>query len=86
MNIIELSKNLSQEVKEEALKCTTANELLALAKENNIELSEEQAEEILKVSNNGTLSDDDLDAVAGGGDCYNLCSNQCPNNCNEQGK
>jgi len=66
MTIVETAKNLSPEVREQALKCKTADDLLALAKANNVELSQEQAEEILKLSKNGELSDADLDAVAGG--------------------
>jgi len=69
MTIVETAKNLSPEVREKALKCKTADELLALAKANNVELSQEQAAEILKLSKNGELSDADLDAVAGGGGC-----------------
>ena len=71
MTIVELSKNLSPEVKEKAMGCKTVDELLALAKANNIDLSADMAEEILKASVGGDLSDEDLDAVAGGkNDCH----------------
>ena len=45
----------------------SADEILALAKENGIELSEEKAKELFAELNvSGELSDDDLDKVAGG--------------------
>ncbi len=51
-----------------AKECMTAQELLALAKENDIELNEEQAEKLLaKLNTIGEVSDNELDNVAGGG-------------------
>ena len=45
----------------------STDEILALAKENGIELSEEKAKELFAELNaSGELSDDDLDKVAGG--------------------
>ena len=45
----------------------SADEILALAKENGIELDEEKAKELFAELNaSGELSDDDLDKVAGG--------------------
>ena len=45
----------------------SADEILVLAKENGVELSEEKAKELFAELNaSGELSDDDLDKVAGG--------------------
>ncbi len=45
----------------------SADEILALAKENGIELSEDKAKELFSQLNaSGELSDDDLEKVAGG--------------------
>jgi len=62
-------KNLTPEMIEKAKAAKSANELLALAKENGTELTEEEANAYFEQLNSksGELSDDDLDAVAGGG-------------------
>jgi len=73
MTIVELSKSLSQHVKEKAMECKTVDELMTLAKENSVDLTAEMAGEILKATAGGDLSDEDLDAVAGG---KNSCSTQ----------
>ena len=45
----------------------SADEILALAKESGIELSEEKAKELFAELNaSGEISDDELDKVAGG--------------------
>ena len=45
----------------------SVDDILALAKENGIELDEEKAKELFSQLNaSGELSDDDLDKVAGG--------------------
>ena len=45
----------------------SSDEILALAKENGIELDEEKAKELFNQLNaSGELSDDDLEKVAGG--------------------
>ena len=61
-------KNLPPELIKEAKTAKSAEELLALAKTNNVELTAEEVKlcfEQLHV--NGTVSDDELDVVAGGG-------------------
>ena len=73
MTIVELSKTLSQDVKEKAMQCKTVDELMTLAKENSVDLTAEMAGEILKATAGGDLSDEDLDAVAGG---KNSCGTQ----------
>ena len=44
----------------------TAEELKALAKENGVELTDEQAAEVLAKLKSGELSEDELNAVSGG--------------------
>ena len=57
------------EMIEKAKAAKSADELLALAKENGTELTEEEAKAYFEQLNSksGELSDDELDAVAGGG-------------------
>lgn len=69
MTIIELARAFSNDVKEKAMECETVEEIMALAKENNVLLTEEIAREILKASASGDLTDEELDAVAGGKNC-----------------
>lgn len=58
----------SKELIEKAKTAKTAEELLAMAKAENIELTEEQAAKAFaELSKNGVLSDEELDNVAGGG-------------------
>lgn len=58
---------MSEKLILEAKAAKSAEELLALAKENEIELSAEQAAELFYKLKSGTdLSDDELDNVAGG--------------------
>ena len=63
-------KNLTPELIAKAKAAKSAEELFALAKANNVELTEEEAKTYFEQLNaNGTVSDDELDAVAGGGSC-----------------
>ena len=63
-------KNLTTELIAKAKTAKSAEELLALAKDNNVELTEEEAKTYFEQLNaNGTVSDDELDAVVGGGSC-----------------
>ncbi len=60
---IKLNKELIQKAKE----VKSAEELKALAKENGVELSDEQAADMFsKLNTSGELADDELDAVVGG--------------------
>ncbi|MBD5482277.1 MAG: hypothetical protein HDR15_07120 [Lachnospiraceae bacterium] len=60
----------NEELMAKAREVKSAEELLALAKENDVELTEEQANAYFEQMNTtGELSDDELDSVAGGG-CY----------------
>ena len=62
-------KNLTPEMIEKAKAAKTAEELLSLAKENNVEMTADEAATYFEQLNpkSGELSDDDLDNVAGGG-------------------
>ena len=60
--------NISKELIEKAKTAKSAEELLAMAKAENIELTEEEAAQAFaKMNKNGELSDEELDNVAGGG-------------------
>ncbi len=59
---------MTNEMIEKAKECKSAEELLALAKENGIEMTaEEAAEKFTALNNMGELSDDELENAAGGG-------------------
>ena len=61
-------KNLTPELIEKAKNAKSAEELLALAKENDVEITEEEAKIYFdQLNSNGSVSDEELDAVAGGG-------------------
>ena len=60
--------SISKELLEKAKTAKTAEELLAMAKAENIELTEEQAAKAFaELNKTGELSDEELDNVAGGG-------------------
>ena len=60
---------LKEEMIAKAKEAKSVEELLALAKANNVELTEEEAKAYFAQLNpkSGALDDDELDAVAGGG-------------------
>ena len=70
---------INQELLAKAKEAKTIEELMALAKENNIELTEEKVNEYFSKlhSETGEISDDELDNVSGGGclsdDPYDTC-------------
>ena len=60
-----------KELFEKAKEAKSAEELLSLAKENGMELTEEEAAAYFaQLNKSGELSDEELDNVAGGG-CHN---------------
>ena len=60
---------LTKELIEKAKTANTAEELLEMAKAENIDLSEEEAEKAFaELNKTGELSDEELNNVAGG--CY----------------
>jgi hypothetical protein len=65
--------NLTPELIAKAKAAKSAEELLVLAKENNIELSEEEAKTCFEqLHANVEVSDDELEAVSGGGICQDV--------------
>lgn len=63
-----MNEILTPEMIEKAKAAKSAEELLSLAKENEIELTNEQANAYFeRLSKRGEVSDDDLSNVAGGG-------------------
>ena len=63
-------KNFTPELIEKAKNAKSAEELLKYAGENGVEITEEEAKTYFAQLNaNGAVSDDELDAVAGGGSC-----------------
>lgn len=84
MDIGKLINDLGEnknEILKKAAQCENVSELLALAEENGITLSDTDAAELFEafIAKNVELSDDELDAVAGGSiidtDKYNICPN-----------
>ena len=66
---------LTKEMLEKAMKCQTADELIALAKTSGMEITKDEAEAYLAEMDNVELDDAALDKVAGGG-CYTRpCNN-----------
>ena len=74
-------KNFNAEMIEKAKVAKSAEELLEIAKANNIEMTADEAKTYFAQLNpkSGELDDDDLDNVAGGaGGCNNSEDRQCP--------
>ena len=66
------------EMIEKAKKCETADELIALAKSEGIDITKEEADAYLIELDNFELDSKALDKVAGG-DCYAECNKDaCP--------
>ena len=69
---------ITKEMLAKAANCETAEELIALAKANGIEITKAEAEAYLAELENRELDSKTLEKVAGG---YNLCENYgqaCP--------
>ena len=60
---------ITKEMLDKALECKTADQLVALAKDNGITLTKEEAEAYMAEMDNMELDEDALDNVAGGM-CY----------------
>ncbi len=60
---------ITDEMYKKAKECKSVEEIMALARENGVELSEEQAKGFWEKLNpaNGEISDDELDNISGGG-------------------
>ena len=65
-----IMKNLTPELIAKAKAAKSAEELLALAKANNVELTETEAKICFEqLHANGAVADDELEAVSGGFNC-----------------
>lgn len=63
-----MGNKFTPEIIEKAKRAKSAEELTALAKENGIELTEDEAKEYFeRLNKSDELSDEELDNVAGGG-------------------
>ena len=63
---------------EKAKACASAEELRALAASEGIELTADEAEAYFAELNSVHVSDEELDAVAGGKDCTTRCDKYIP--------
>lgn len=59
---------MNAEVLKKAESCKNVSELVAYAKSNGLELSEEAAGKIFAVLHKDVLSDEEMDMICGGGD------------------
>ena len=73
-------KELTQEQIMKAMKCRTADELMALAKSEGVDITGEEAEAYLAELSEFELKDGELKRAAGGF-CGNDC--ECPSFCTE---
>ena len=65
---------ISKELIAKAKKCTTKEEILELAKAENVEVSDDEIDALLaSTDKNKELSDEELENVAGG-TCYSKCT------------
>ena len=72
-----INKNeISTEMIQKALQCKTAEDLIAYAKSEGIELTKEEAEAFLAELDDVELDDKTLKNVAGGDSCYGE-DNEC---------
>ena len=81
-----IDKNtLTKEQIKTAMKCKTAEELLALAKTEGVELTKDEAEAYIAEMADYELDDETLKSAAGGETCWTLkCQkhqNPCPSYC-----
>ena len=80
-----INKNeITSEMIQKALQCKTAEELIAYAKTEGIDLTKEEAESYLAELDDQELDNEQLRLVAGGGDgpyvdCFTDCLTDCVN-------
>ena len=70
-------KEISKELMEKAEKCQTADELIALAKENDIGLTVDEAQAFLDENADIELDEEQIDQAAGGGGGGKTTVGQC---------
>ncbi|MBR1578936.1 MAG: hypothetical protein IJ668_00330 [Selenomonadaceae bacterium] len=68
-----MAMEFSKEQISKASACKSVAELQELAKSEGIELNDEEAEAYFAELTDVHVSDEELDAVAGGKDCKNYC-------------
>ncbi len=75
-----MESKMTPELLEKAKQVKTPEELLALAKENGMEPTPEEANTYFAMLNpqDGELNDDELDQVAGGRKCGTIYKDGCP--------
>ena len=71
------STELSKELIAKAMQCESADELIEVAKEEGIELTQDEAEAYMSELEDFELDSADLKRVAGGGWC-SLCADHAP--------
>ena len=73
------NNTITKEQIAKAMQCKSAEELIAFAKSEGIDITEEEAEAYLAEMNDVELDETALKKVAGGGICYfEACPEQCP--------
>ena len=72
------NKEITKEMIEKAMQCRTADELMALAEAEGVELTKAEAETYLAELADVELDNNALGKVAGG-DCYHYCPPDCHN-------
>ncbi len=73
-----MANNLTPEQIEKAKAAKSPEELLSFAKENGVDLTEEQADAYFeKLNSSGEVSDNELDNVSGG-NCIDMDESCCP--------
>ena len=71
-----MGNKFTPELIEKAKAAKSAEDILAIAKENGIALSEDEAKTYFeRLNTSGELSDDELDSVAGGCGPFTSCPN-----------
>ena len=74
-----MANKFTHELLEKAKLAKSAEELIALAKENGTEMTEESAKAYFaQLHKTGELGDDELDSVSGGGKCGTIYNNKRP--------
>ena len=72
------TNELSKDLIAKAMQCENADELIEVAKEEGIELTQDEAEAYMSELEDFELDSADLKQVAGGWDCSALCITKDP--------
>ena len=72
-------REITKEMLEKAMQCKTANELMAYAKSEGVDITKEEAEAYMAELADVELDGKALKNIAGGDDCYLFCRyDDCP--------